>query len=83
MKRLFDENGLINIADIVNTHPSYKTIMEDGTVTDEELTEQSARALASLLKLQELCNDVQQSAIIDAISSEFYGRLYYHSLGRR
>ena len=42
MKRLFDENGMLNIADIVAENPSYKAIMEDGVVTDQELKDQAA-----------------------------------------
>lgn len=68
MQQLFDENGLLNIADIITTHPSYKTIMEDGVVTDQELTVQANRTIASLKRLQTICNDEQQSAILDAIS---------------
>lgn len=68
MQQLFDEHGLLNIADIVTTHPSYKAIMEDGVVTDQELTDQANRTIASLKKLQAICNEEQQSAILDAIS---------------
>ena len=68
MKTIFDENGLLNISDIVTGHPSYKAIMEDGTVTDQELKEQAEATIASLRKLQSICNDEQQSAILDAIS---------------
>ena len=42
MQTLFDENGNLNISDIVLNHPSYKKIMEDGIiVTDDELKEQA------------------------------------------
>lgn len=68
MQTIFDENGLLNISDIVLNHPSYKAIMEDGIVTDRELKEQADATVAALRKLQTLCNDEQQSAILDAIS---------------
>lgn len=68
MQTLFDENGLLNIADIVSEHPSYKAIMEDGIVTDEELANQAAATVASLRKLQTICSPQQQAAILDAIS---------------
>lgn len=68
MQQLFDENGLLNIADIITTHPYYKTIMEDGVVTDQEMNEQANRTIASLKRLQTICNDEQQSAILEAIS---------------
>lgn len=68
MKTIFDENGLLNISDIVKTHPSYKAIMEDGVVTAQELKEQADATIAALHKLQSLCTEEQQSAILDAIS---------------
>ncbi len=68
MQKLFDENGMLNISDIVVNHPSYKAIMEDGVVTDMELKEQTDATIASLRKLQEICNEEQQSAILDAIA---------------
>lgn len=68
MQTIFDENGLLNISDIVKNHPSYKAIMEDGIVTDQELKEQAEATIASLRKLKSLCNEEQQSAIVDAIS---------------
>lgn len=68
MQTIFDENGLLNISDIVENHPTYKAIMEDGVVTDQELKEQAEATIASLRKLQSLCNEEQQNAIVDAIS---------------
>ena len=68
MQTLFDENGMLNISDIVLNHPSYEAIMEDGIVTDEELKEQAETTIKALRKLQEICNEEQQNAILDAIS---------------
>lgn len=68
MQTIFDKNGLLNISDIVKNHSSYKAIMEDGIVTDQELKEQAEATIASLRKLQSLCNEEQQNAIVDAIS---------------
>lgn len=68
MKTLFDENGMLNISDIISGHPSYKAIMDDGIVTDEELKNQADATVASLRKLQTLCNEEQQNAILDALS---------------
>lgn len=68
MNTLFDKNGLLNITDIVAGHPSFKAIMADGIVTDEELKTQADATIASLRRLQEICNEEQQAAIVDAIS---------------
>lgn len=68
MQTLFDKDGLLNISDIVLNHPSYISIMEDGFVSDSELKEQAEATIASLRRLQGLCNEEQQSAILDSIS---------------
>lgn len=68
MQTLFDENGLLNIADVIANQPSFKAIMEDGIVTDQELKEQADTTIAALRKVQELCNDEQQEAVLTAIT---------------
>lgn len=79
MHTLFDENGYLNIGDIVANHPSYKAIMEDGVVTEEELKTQADATIASLHRLQELCNEEQQSAILDAIAEMSVLFAVYHN----
>lgn len=79
MNKLFDKDGLFNISDIVVNHSSYKTIMEDGIVTDDELKQQANATVASLRRLQELCNEEQQSAIVDAISEMAVLFAAYHN----
>lgn len=79
MNTLFDKNGLLNISDVVLNHPSYKAIMDDGIVTDDELKMQADAAVASLRRLQEICNDEQQSAIVDAITEMAVLFAAYHN----
>lgn len=79
MNTLFDKNGMLNIDDIVASHPSYKTIMEDGIVTDDELKTQADATIASLRRLQEICNAEQQSAIAEAISEMAVLFAAYHN----
>lgn len=82
MHTLFDENGYLNIEDIVANNPSYKAIMEDGVVTEEELKTQADATIASLRRLQEICNDEQQDAILEAISemSVLFAAYHNHEL---
>ena len=82
MQTLFDENGLLNIADIVSSHPSYKAIMEDGIVTEKELQDQADATIASLRRLQDICNEEQQNAILEAISemSVLFAAYHNHEL---
>ncbi len=70
---------MLNISDIVTSHPSYKAIMEDGIVTDQELKDQADATLASLRKLQEICDEEQQNAILDAISEMSVLFAAYHN----
>lgn len=79
MNTLFDENGYLNIGDIVANHPSYKAIMEDGIVTEQELKDQAEATIASLKKLQTLCNEEQQNAILEAISEMSVLFAAYHN----
>lgn len=53
MSTFFDESGALNIDDFILQQPSFKKIMEDGMVTDEELAEQKERVIALLKKLEQ------------------------------
>ena len=53
MNTFFDESGTLNIDDLILQQPSFKKIMEDGVVTDEELAEQKERVIALLKKLEQ------------------------------
>lgn len=82
MKTLFDENGLLNIDEIVANHPSYKAIMEDGedgVVTDQELRDQADATIASLHHLESICTAEQQAAVVDAISQLSVLYVAYHN----
>lgn len=79
MQTIFDKNGVLNISDIVKNHSSYKAIMEDGVVTDQELKVQADATIASLRKLQSICTEEQQSAILDAISEMSVLFAAYHN----
>lgn len=79
MKTLFDENGLLNIDEIVANHPSYKAIMEDGVVSDQELRDQADATIASLHHLESICTAEQQAAVVDAISQLSVLYAAYHN----
>lgn len=60
MNTFFDNNGMLNIDDLIVEQPSFIKIMEDGVVTEEELQEQSKR-VESILK------DIEQTASPETI----------------
>ncbi len=48
MNTFFEEEGILNIDDLILEQPSFQKIMEDGVVTEEELQKQSQRVISSL-----------------------------------
>ncbi|MBO6075035.1 MAG: hypothetical protein J6P74_07895 [Paludibacteraceae bacterium] len=52
MNTFFDESGALNLDELILNQPSFRKIMEDGVVTEDELTEQSQRII-NLLKQME------------------------------
>ena len=59
MNTFFDESGGLNIDDLILQQPSFKKIMEDGVVTEEELTEQKERVIALLKKFEQTSTSEQ------------------------
>ena len=50
---IFNEQGFIDIDEMIAQEPSFQKIMEDGVVTDEEVAEQKERVIALLKKLEQ------------------------------
>ena len=48
----FNEQGMLNLDEAVMNQPTFKKIMEDGIVTEQEVKEQSERII-SILKSME------------------------------
>lgn len=60
---LFNEQGIIDIDEMIAQQPSYQNIMADGIVTDEELHQQSERVIALLHEAEQRFNDDDQQFI--------------------
>ena len=52
MKSLLDKYGNLNIEDIVVNQPSFKRIIEDGIITEEEIEEQSQRVVNKIKEIE-------------------------------
>jgi len=52
MNTFFDETGSLNLDEMILNQPSFRKIMEDGIVTEEELAEQSQRVTDMLKRLE-------------------------------
>ena len=59
MNTFFDESGTLNIDDLIIQQPSFKKIMEDGEVTEEEIKEQQDRVTKLLKKLERISTPEQ------------------------
>jgi hypothetical protein len=59
----FNEDGILNIDEMVIESPTFQKIMEDGIVTDAELSEQSAKVVALLHNIESKFNEEQVAEI--------------------
>ena len=50
---LFDKDGILNIYELVAQRPTFRKIMEDQIVTDDELTNQANLVVNLLKKLEQ------------------------------
>ena len=82
MNTLFDENGILNFDELVENSESYKTIMADGIVTDEELAEQADAVVALLQKIRAEFSDEQQQTVKELLAeiSVLYTAYHYKEL---
>jgi len=68
MKSFFNEEGYLNIDEAFMGVSSFKKIMEDGVVSDEEVIEQSKKVTDLFRKLEQICNQDQIDLIGNAIT---------------
>ena len=54
---MYEKLSLLDIDEIVSNEPTFKNIMEDGIVTDEELAMQTERVLALLREAEQRFNE--------------------------
>lgn len=59
MKTFFEEDGILNIDDLIMKQPSFMRIIEDGIVTEEELQVQSKLVIDSLKALESTASEEQ------------------------
>ena len=54
---IFNEQGLIDIDEMMAQEPSFQKIMENGVVTDEELRSQSETVISLLREVENRLNE--------------------------
>lgn len=65
----FNQDGILNIDEAVAENPSFKKIMEDGMVTDQELETQAQKVVSMLQDLEKKYDD-EQLAEVKALLTE-------------
>ena len=78
----FNENGILNIDELVAENATFRNIMEDGIVTDEELKAQSDKVIAILQDFETKYTEEQLTEIKQLLveSSVLYAVYNFHSI---
>lgn len=67
--KLFDaETGYLLLDEVVESKDSFKKIMEDGIITDEEMEDHVNRVIDRLKTMEEILSDNEKTLVLDAIS---------------
>lgn len=66
---LFNKEGILDIDDMVANNASFKNIMEDGVITEEEIKAQSERVVAMLHNIEAKYSN-EQIAEIEGLLAE-------------
>lgn len=64
----FDEQGILDLDNLVINQPTYKAIMEDGVVTDEELKNQVDKVVQMLHEAENRFSEEDQRFIKDLLN---------------
>ena len=78
----FDEKGILNIDEMIVNNASFKNIMEDGVVTEEEIKAQSDKVGSMLHEMEAKYSEEQLEEIKSLLveSSVLYAVYNFHSI---
>lgn len=78
----FNKEGILNIDEMVFSNASFKSIMEDGIITEEEVKNQSDKVVAMLHDMETICSEGQLEKIKDLLieSSVLYAVYNFYSI---
>ena len=78
----FNEEGILNIDEMVVNNTSFKTIMEDGIITEEEIKAQSDKVVAILHDMEAKYKEEQLAEIENLLveSSVLYAVYNFYSI---
>lgn len=78
----FNEKGILNIDELIMNNASFKKIMKDGIVTEEEIKEQSDKVVALLHDMEKKYSEEQLNEIKDLLveSGVLYAVYNFYSI---
>ena len=78
----FNEEGILNIDEMVVNNASFKNIMEDGVITEDEIKAQSDKVLAMLHDMETKYSEEQLTEIKNLLveSGVLYAVYNFHSI---
>lgn len=78
----FDKEGILDIDEMIVNNASFKTIMEDGVISEEEIKAQSDKVVAILQNMETKYSEEQLAEIKNLLaeSSVLYAIYNFHSL---
>ena len=83
----FNEEGILNIDEMVVNNASFKNIMEDGVITESEIKEHSDKVLALLQAMeqkysQEQLQEIQELLVETAVMYAVYNVYSIQSISK-
>lgn len=78
----FNEKGILNIDELVVNNASFKKIMEDGVVTEEEIKAQSDKVVALLHDMEKKYSEAELKEVKELLveSSVLYAVYNFYSI---
>ena len=78
----FNEQGMLSLDEAVMNQPTFKKIMEDGIVTEQEIKEQSERIISILKSMEKNYTEEQQREIKELLveTGVLFTTSHYHAL---
>ena len=78
----FNKEGILNIDEMVVNNASFKNIMQDGVITEEEIKAQSDKVVALLRYMESKYSEEQLAEIKNLLveSSVLYAVYNFHSI---
>ena len=75
---IFNEQGFIDIDEMIVQEPSFRKIMEDGVVTSDELREQTDRVISLLREVENRFSEEDQQLVKKLFAEANVLSVIYH-----